>query len=380
MQQPPLIVGAGPVGLAAALFLARRGIVPRVIEKRPHRSHESRALAVNPRTLDLLEQTGVTARMLELGAPMRGAQFWPCHDHHVEANFNELHARHPFMLALSQSVTERLLEEAFEAAGGRVERNRELVACESHDNSAHATIRDTDGTTEELDAPWLLAADGAHSTTRKSLDIDFPGAAMPHDWYLADLPLETTLAIDRAHGLFLEHGAFVFYIRVVTDARADHAPHVWRVISNRPITFDKLPHARAAGEPIWSSSFRVAHRLAATFRVGRAFLAGDAAHIHSPIGARGMNLGIEDAAVFAALIATDRVDEYESRRRPVDDAVVRRVRIISSLADADSAVLRIARRFAPQVFLNIAPVRRRIVRTVAGLDHPLPPEVATPPA
>jgi 2-polyprenyl-6-methoxyphenol hydroxylase-like FAD-dependent oxidoreductase len=149
------------------------------------------------------------------------------------------------------------------------------------------------GPREVARCPWLLAADGARSTARHQVGVEFAGSSFPREWHLADAPLRTELAADHAHVLFLDGGAFYFMIRVVDEALNDRAGQpVWRVMGNRPEPLSQLIEAEPAGPPIWSSSFHVSHQICATWSAGNVYLAGDTAHLHSPIGARGMNLGI----------------------------------------------------------------------------------------
>jgi 2-polyprenyl-6-methoxyphenol hydroxylase-like FAD-dependent oxidoreductase len=375
----PLIAGAGPVGLAAALFLARAGVRVRLIERRAQPSIESRALAVNPRTLELLESTGVTAKMLERGGPMRGGRFRFGKSHVGEISFEGIHPRFPFMLALSQAATEKLLEEALVAAGGRVERNVELVTCRNAGGRVEAELRGIgsaegssagSGSTEHYTCPCLLAADGAHSRAREAMGLAFEGTSVEREWYLADLPLNTPLDDERAQVWFLDGGGFVFCIRVIADQHAAQpsAP-LWRVIANLPDPISLLSDAEPAGEPVWESSFRVAHRMAERMQKGRVYLAGDAAHVHSPIGARGMNLGIEDAWVFSHLVARGEMDRYDGLRRPVDAKVVRNIRRLTWIARGESALPRFFRSHIAPHLLEILGVRARAMRIATGLDH-----------
>src|SRR5579871_1493352 len=183
----PLIVGAGPVGLGAALFLRHAGIAVRIVDAAEQPSRYSKALAVNPRTLELLEPTGVTARMLSLGIRIRGACFQNDGKWRGELCLSELKHKYPFMLALSQATTEHLLTEALEEAGGKVERGVALEACSNKsDDTVEAELKHVaSGAIEEFECPWLLAADGAHSTARKSLEINFRGSNFSQPWYLA---------------------------------------------------------------------------------------------------------------------------------------------------------------------------------------------------
>ena len=343
----PLIIGAGPVGLGAAMFLARQGCLPRVIEKRDAPATLSKALAVNPRTLTILEPTGLTATMLEMGHKIRGMQFHRGEQVIVRLTLDDIHPKYPFMLALSQASTERLLFDAFTAAGGHVERNVELTACRNVGDHVEAELQSATGR-ETVAAPWLLAADGAHSTARHQMNVDFPGSSFADEWNLADVVLKTSLADDFGHVIFFDHGAFLFMIRVVDDARTeDPSRPLWRVMVNRPEPLSYLVDAEVVGEPTWSSSFRVSHRINSRLAAGNVYFAGDAAHNHSPMGARGMNLGLEDAHVF------DQVEFFS--------------RLVSETAWYSDLV----RRYIFPTLLK-TPLQSRIKQTVTGLDHELP--------
>lgn len=368
---PPLIVGAGPTGLGAALFLACKGIASRIIDVRREPAVESRALAVNPRTLEILEPLGLTSQILELGLPIRGARFYRQRQVVAELNFAGLHPRYPFLVALSQANTERLLTAALKQCGGHVERGVRLEGCRNDADDVEALLQREGSGGEVTTAPWLFAADGAHSTARAQQRIDFPGSALTQPWYLADVPLRSELADDYAHVFFLDEG-FLFLIRVVDDTLADRSSDpIWRVIGIHPDPLSDLVGARATGAPIWASSFHVSHRVAARFTSGRVYLAGDAAHLHSPVGARGMNLGLEDAWVFAQLASTGRLDQYDRLRRPIDRQVVRSVERLTWVAAGESPWSRRLRALLPYA-MHLRSVRNAMRRTVSGLDHTLP--------
>jgi 2-polyprenyl-6-methoxyphenol hydroxylase-like FAD-dependent oxidoreductase len=282
------------------------------------------------------------------------------------------------MLALSQSATERALERALHEAQVTVQRGSTLTAVRHTGGRDAKSSVEVDiepagaGPAETSRHPWLLGADGARSTVRAQLGIDFPGDSFPAAWHLADLPLRSDMPADHGHVFLQERGAFLFLIRVIDPALPDEPAPIWRLISNRPDPLSRLREAEPAGEPIWQSSFHVAHRLASTMAEGEVYLAGDAAHIHSPIGARGMNLGIEDAWVFAELARTDRLAEYDRLRRPVDRTVVRRVKQLSRIAAAEPPALRPVRRVLLPAAFHIPPLRARARAVGVGLDHPLP--------
>jgi len=370
----PFIVGAGPVGLGAALFLAKAGHVPRVIEMHKEPSPHSKALAVNPRTLTILASTGVTQQMLALGSPIYGARFHRQGRVVAELSFQGIHPTYPFMLALSQATTERLLARALVDAGGTVERGVKLVACRSMADGVEATLEPTDGGSQEVvHCPWLLGADGAHSVARRQRNIPFVGSSFPEEWHLVDVPLRTSLSAEHAHIFFLEEGAFLFLLRVVDDTQQER-PDVplWRVLGNRPQPLTQLVQAEQAGSPIWASTFSVAHRIAETLASGGVYLAGDAAHIHSPVGARGMNLGLEDAWVFAQLCQARRLADYNDLRHPVDERVVQQVALLSKVAAAEAPLYSFLRRFVLPTAVSVPFIRARMLATVTGLDHALP--------
>jgi 2-polyprenyl-6-methoxyphenol hydroxylase-like FAD-dependent oxidoreductase len=373
-QDLPMIVGAGPVGLGAALFLARQGRSVRIVESLHERSKESRALAVNPRTLEILEPTGLTRQMLELGKRIYGVCF-----HHegklmATMELDSIHPKYPFMLALSQASTELLLERALLAAGGMVERGVKLVNCRASDEGAVAVLEPAEGGTREVaEVPWLLAADGAHSTVREKLKLDFPGSSLDEEWYLADVPLKSSLPQDHGHLFFFEGGSFLFMIRVVDQAQEKEAGGtLWRLITNRPNPLSRLVGAEQAGGALWASSFRISHRIVAMMAIDNVYFAGDAAHLHSPMGARGMNLGLEDAWVFSELLRTGRLAEYHDLRYEVDKSVVHRVELLTRMVAAESPLSRLMREFAFPVAVRTPVLRGRMLAAVTGLDHDLP--------
>jgi 2-polyprenyl-6-methoxyphenol hydroxylase-like FAD-dependent oxidoreductase len=372
----PIIIGAGPVGLGAALFLARQGCSTRIVERREEPAPQSKALAVNPRTLSILEPTGVTRRMLELGLPIHGAQFHRSGRVAATLSFSGIHPKYPFMLALSQAITERLLAQALEAAGGAIERGVQMVKCRNVANGVEVVLEAASGGHREVArAPWLLAADGAHSDARHQLGNDFVGSSFKREWHLADVPLETELAAEHAHLFLLDEGAFFFMIRVLDKSGKDRTDNpIWRIIGNRAEPLSRLVESGQAGPPVWTSSFHISHRINAALSEGGIYFAGDAAHIHSPLGARGMNLGLEDAWVFAELVQAGRMPEYNRLRRPIVRRVVRKVKFLSRIASAESRFNRFARLFALLMAIHVPLIRAPMVATVTGLDHELPPD------
>lgn len=371
-QSKPLIVGAGPVGLAAALFLAREGLKVRIIDQASHHEEHSRALAVNPRTLEILKPMGITRQMLALGVPIRGVRFWSGGEVIGGLSFENLRHEYPFMLALSQAVTVRLLEERLNQLGVEVERNTALASCRSGPDEVEADILSPDGARQTVECPWLLAADGARSTARETMGIQFRGNTFENDWHLMDVPLRTSLADDFAHVIFLDGGGFLFLIRVIGEPdQAGREDHIWRLIGDSPDLLSRFEMGTANGGVIWTSDFRISHRIIDEMQSGQVYFAGDAAHIHSPIGARGMNLGIEDAYVFSRLLKSGHSSRYGDLRRRIDRRVVRRIEMLSRLARGESAAARVLRTKALPLLMRSPVTRRGLVGMVTGLDHAL---------
>lgn len=361
---PVLIVGAGPVGLAAALFLTRRGVVVRILDAEPAPRTTSRALGVNPRTLDLLEETGVTDAILAEAQPIRALAL-----HHrgrplakITPDWTALGARHP-MVILPQARSEALLIDALSRLGVQVERGCALASIAQTCDAATAVL--VDGQT--ITAPVVFAADGAHSVARRSLEIGFPGDGWPEPWHLMDVDLDGPPA-DEGWIDFQPDGGFICL---------PFSGRSFRLFAfGRPL-LERIPHGWRVGEIHWRSEFRISHRIAERLTIGRVALGGDAAHIHSPVGARGMNLGIEDAYVFAACAAdflsgqTDRLEAYHGLRHPVDAAVVRNVRALTGFIRNTGPVAELAKRTVPPIAIRFPPLINRVLGIGMGLDHPV---------
>jgi 2-polyprenyl-6-methoxyphenol hydroxylase-like FAD-dependent oxidoreductase len=367
MSQPSvLIAGAGPTGLAAALLLDLRGVRSRVVDSAMQPAPHSRALVVNPRTLDLLAETGVTGRMLAEERRIRGVRF---HENGRLLATIEAESMHPRygLTVLSQERSEALLTEALFARNIHVERGVRAGCVGQDDDEVRVALNGaSDG---EHGYMAVFAADGARSDFRKTLEIGFSGSSYPEPWPLYDLPLDTPLDLDHAHILFFPEG-MIFLLALNQE--------IWRVISNMPDPLSRLPSGTVASEPVWESSFHIAHRVANRCAIDRIALGGDAAHVHSPVGARGMNLGIEDAAAFAMYLTVpgtnpmDALERYHRERHAVHKGVVRRVHAVTAMARSGNPIVSRIRHSALPWAARIPALSQRILRTVAGLDHPAP--------
>ncbi|HTH96421.1 MAG TPA: FAD-dependent monooxygenase [Stellaceae bacterium] len=364
-HSPVLIVGAGPTGLAAALFLAEHHIRPRIIDKAPRPSETSRAQVVNPRSLELLETTGITARIRGEGRPLAGARFYDGWHDLAHLDFEDIHPRFP-MTALPQARTEALLLGALVEHSIAPERGVTLTGFAEEEDGIFAELTRPDGTLETVQAEFLLGADGAHSTVRHLLGIEFEGSAFPEAWPLYDIQLETSLDGDHAHISFVD-GGLIFMLHIEDG--------VWRVFGDVTAPLEYLPVGTVKGEILWQSSFHISHRLAAAETAGRVALAGDAAHIHSPVAARGMNLGIEDAYVFAECVRDalggdlSRIADYSRLRHTVHAPVVRRIERLTWLARGQPSLVGTLRNHLLPGMTKFAPIAHEMLKLVTGLDH-----------
>ena len=360
-----LIVGAGPTGLASALFLSERGVRVRIVDKAPVATTTSRAQVVNPRSLELLAEVGVTDRILAEGRVVTAVKFYEDWAPVAEIDYRELPS--PYRLTvLPQARTEALLAEALAARGVVAERGlafETLVQGESH---VMASLKRADGGVETVTVPLLLAADGAHSRVRDAIQVSFEGNVFPEPWPLYDVELDCPLDLDSAH-VSLVRGGLVFMLAI--------RPGLWRVFGDVDNVLERVPAGTVVGKIAWESSFHIADKVAGAQAVGRVALAGDAAHIHSPVGARGMNLGIEDAWVYAACAEgarngdASRIEDYARLRRPVHTRVVARMDRLTTLARGRPRWVEVLRNSLLPAVAGFGPAARMIREFVSGLDH-----------
>lgn len=356
-----LIIGAGPTGLAAALFLSDHGHKNfRIVEKNAEISPFSKAFGVNARSLSLLSVSNLTERFLENGRKLTKLNL---HRHtQVLAQFNLEHVDHhfPFMCVQSQADSERLLANAIAQNGINIERGTQAVTVQQSADGPITVELDGPMGQERVTANVVLGADGARSFIRQSLGVPFEGKAYEEPWQLYDIELEIPLAGDDAHIFLLDDGG-MFVVRLEAN--------IWRVLGNSADLLGALPQGTKIGRTHWESDFQISNRVAKKFVQGSIYLAGDAAHIHSGIGARGMNLGIEDAYVFAELYHRGQLNRYDHLRRPIVQKVVGQIEQAMSVPRATTTPGRVVRQF-PWIVRAAAPlVRSKVEPWILGLDH-----------
>jgi 2-polyprenyl-6-methoxyphenol hydroxylase-like FAD-dependent oxidoreductase len=365
MNDQPLIVGAGPTGLAVALFLSLKGIPSRIVDRNPEPAKESRAQVVNPRSLELLAPSGVVETIRAEGHVIYRTRFYGGWEMIAEIELGEAHPLYG-MTVIPQVRTEAILTAALAQRGLHPERGVALKTLEQDESGVSATLAHEDGLREAARAPIVLGADGAHSSVREALGVDFGGSEFPEDWPLFDIQMNDPLDFESAHVSFVK-GGLVFLLGL--------RPGFWRVFANVADPLDRLPTGTVCGAIGWRSTFRVSHRLAAREAIGRVALARDAAHIHSPVAARGMNLGIEDAYVFAECTAaalegrSDGLEDFGRMRREVHQKVIGRIRALTELARGRPGPVGALRRFLLPGMVNFPPTAHPMLRLLTGVDH-----------
>ncbi|MBV8627993.1 MAG: FAD-dependent monooxygenase [Paraburkholderia sp.] len=398
---PVLIVGAGPTGLAAAMSLARAHIPVRLIDKASHPAAQSRAIGIQARTLELLEQHRIVEPFLELGHRARVANLYSNGQRRARLDFDPLQTRYPYLLFLDQSITERLMTEHLETLGVTVERGIELTGFVQGAAGLSVTLQLADGHSEALHPSYLIAADGAHSAVRHRLGAAFAGKTFEQTYLLADVQAETSWPEDEFHifasgdglaalfpmgneryRLIADHPAPQVMVGGIQGASSETMPAATPPSAPPSLDECKAVVGRRVQHPVtlsgltWSSYFHLNSRMVDQLRVERVFLAGDAAHVHSPAGAQGMNTGIQEAfnlgwkiARVLASGAPDRLlDTYHLERHPIERDVLRQTSFATLLAAADHGPLKLLRERVMPVLAALGPLRDAARRTVSELS------------
>ncbi|MEU1966112.1 FAD-dependent monooxygenase [Micromonospora sediminicola] len=367
-----LVVGAGPTGLAVAVALAGHGMTATVVDRLAEPPLTSRAAVVHAGTLEMLDRIGVAAPLAARG--LRSTRFTVRDRDRVLAAvpFDRLPSRYPYALLISQAETEAVLTDRLTALGGRVRRPYELTGLDLDDGGA--TARFADGGT--VRARWVVGADGMHSRVRELAGIGFGGPADPGESFLlADVRVDSTLPRDQVTLFLSRQGPLIWaplpdgtvrLVATVTDApREPQARHFQALLDER----GPVRRPDRVTDVAWASRFRIHHRIADTYRSGPVLLAGDAAHVHSPAGGQGMNLGLRDAVALGDALAAgpEALDAYAAERRPRAEEVLGFAAGLTRLAAAPPAV-RPLRDLLLRVVSALPPARQRLAVRLAGFE------------
>jgi len=380
-----LIAGAGPVGLTLANELTRHGIAVRIVDRNSERTDKSKALVLWSRSLELFDDAGYAKDFIPAGFPAHGAQISNGRDIVARVTLDSIDSRFPYALMIPQSETERVLEEKLGEAGVKVERRTELAGFKDTGSAVEATLRKADGSTEALQADWLVGCDGAHSTVRHGLGFAFEGSTLESDWILADGSCTGLEPKDRLHIFWHRDGILAFF-PIVGDR--------WRVVADLGVaeggdkradpTLDEVnallalrgTPGIAMRDPYWLAAFRINERKVKDYSRGRVFLAGDAAHIHSPAGGQGMNTGMQDAFNLAWKLALviegaarpSLLDSYSPERSGVGEIVLRNAGRLTEAATMRNPIAQGLRNTIVKFATGFPAIRHKVADQLAEMD------------
>ena len=352
-----LVVGAGPTGLTAALELARNGLKPRIVERRTAPSELSRAVGIMPGTIEKLRPTGVGDAIVREAMPLRKIAMNRGEKQLLSLDFSDTDLRDHTLLGQPQTRTEGLMRDALAEMGVEVE--FECSVSDIETDQAEANVTFSAGAADTFD--WVIAADGIHSTVREKLGIAYPGKDLPGKWSIADVelgggydPEQFTAWIQQGN-----QGTFTFIIPI-EKRRLRIVSSTDDAIGSLPITLDIQKIRRTA-------TFDISVRQAETYQQGRVLLAGDAAHCHSPVGGKGMNLGIDDAVFAVNAILTSTTEQYTQNRHSVGKGVLKKSEIFRKIVSARDPILKFAFRVVAFAVNRSATLQRGLLRNLTRL-------------
>ncbi len=327
-----IIIGAGPTGLTAGVELMRQGASVEIIDKKKAGSTLSRAVGINPHSLKLLEASGVTEKLLA-----EGIQYHEAHFYHAAKPWArlKLDAASPiqygynFMLGLPQDRTEAILQETFEHLGGRIHFDTELENLVDEGEQVIATS--TKG--QQFQGDYAIGADGAHSLTRECIGIAYQGIELSETWSIADVDADGKQLKEAAVSLYLLKAGGVVFIAPIGKNR-------FRLVSNTRNALESMPFKLNIQTIRREAQFKIKIAQVKTYQKGRVFLAGDAAHSHSPAGGRGMNLGMADAADLAYKLVHHEADRYTASRYQEGKKVIAGSEFLRKILTTNSSLKR----------------------------------------
>jgi 2-polyprenyl-6-methoxyphenol hydroxylase-like FAD-dependent oxidoreductase len=375
-----LIVGAGPAGLALATTLQRAGVSALIVDKLESGQNTSRAAVIHAHTLEVLETIGVSGKLDQSGIKVTRFTLRDRDSTLVRLDFEELPSKYAHLLMLPQDVTERILRQALDAASRQVRWGCRVESLVEVADGVEATVQSPEGR-EVLRARYVVGADGMHSLVRKTAGIGFTGSSYEDSFVLADVDMHWEHARDEVMLFFSPAGMLVVaplpggrFRLVATLENAPERPGLADLQALLDARGPKRGGARVSCVH-WSSRFRLHHRVADRYRHGRMFLAGDAAHVHSPAGGQGMNTGLVDACVLGKLLADvlqgrrgeAQLDDYERLRRPAAQQVLGLAGRLTGMATLRGAVRRMARNMLLRLIGSLPPMRRRLQLQLSGL-------------
>ena len=365
-----LIVGAGPTGMTAAIELKRLGMDVRIVDKSDHLAQYSQALVVQARTLEQFQRYGLAEEAVARGRKLHGARFYSEGKLIVHFKLDAVPSRYPFALFLPQSETEALLNAHMESLGVKTERGVELTSL-TQDSGIRATLKHADGRQEEVFPRWLIGCDGAHSVVREMTGTAFQGARVAMSFFLADAEIEGPGVPGEELTLHVSGGNVLFMgrlsdkvVRLIVALQEEPKLDRDLTVEDFQRMIDRIGVQVQIRSASWMTSFHVTDRQAEHYRIGNVFLAGDASHIHSPVGGQGMNTGIQDVANLAWKLAAvargadeSLLNSYEEERGAVGKALLRFTERGLKMATISNPMMEKLRDMLAPIIVKLPPVQ-----------------------
>lgn len=380
-----IIVGAGPTGLALAAELRRLGIGAMLFDRLVEGANTSRATVVHARTLEVLEPLGISDVMVARGIQLRAGQLRE-KGGKIKATiaFDELPTKYPFVLALPQNLTEEILVARLRELGGSIVRPIEATSLTQTSQCVTLTYTAAGTLVQELSARWVVGCDGLHSMVRQAVGIDFTGWAYEESFVLADVEMDWPMSSHAAANtleLFLGDEGITLIAPLPNN--------IWRIIATQanPPQHPDVQDCQAildartvAGAKVhrvvWSSRFRIQHRVADKLRQGRVLLAGDAAHVHSPAGGQGMNTGVQDAITLANALTTairsgdeSELAAWEEKRLKIAHSVVNTTDKMTKLALSSNPLAHLLRESMLGLMGHVPALEHAVARRLSEIDN-----------
>jgi 2-polyprenyl-6-methoxyphenol hydroxylase-like FAD-dependent oxidoreductase len=349
-----LIVGAGPTGLTAALELARNGVIPTIVDRKSGPSDLSKAVGILPNSLEILKPSGVSEQLLKSGIKLTELNMFFDDKKMLNLPLSEAH-EHGYVLALPQSETEEILRDKLKDLGGKVQYAREFLSLQQQDNQVVVNFKD--GGSEQFD--YVIGADGIRSVVRQTLNINYDGYELDETWSIADVIADN----------WKDNNAFTVYRvnKVNVVVLAPIGVNRYRIISNTENALNTLPYDLNILETKREGTFEISIRQASTYQKQNVFLAGDAAHCHSPVGGRGMNLGIADSVKLAELILSNQVEKYTESRHGYAKQVLKESEEARKLMTSSNTAKNILMAGALSIVSHVGPIKSKAAKRLLGL-------------
>jgi 2-polyprenyl-6-methoxyphenol hydroxylase-like FAD-dependent oxidoreductase len=378
-----LVVGAGPVGLLLACELARRGVAIRVVDKLPSPTTESRAIIVHARSLEMLERVGVAEEIISTGVRITEAKFHLDRKTEAQVSLDTVDSPYPFSVSLPQTDTERILTNRLRSLGVEVDRSVEFVSFDQDDDGVSALLRLADGREESVSCAYLVGTDGSRSTVRHACGTNLEGSFKGEQFLLADVEAEYDLGRNAMHSFFPpDEGPLLLFpmrgerTRVIAGLSDPVSSKGEPTLSETQDLVDRRAQGIKLLRAHWLTTFEIHHAQVPSYRYGRVFLAGDAAHVHSPAAGQGMNTGMQDAFNLGWKLAIGARDEaapgfldtYHAERHPVAARVIEQTTRLTAMGTLSRPYERILRDHLIHLAAGLAPISREMARQMEETD------------